>query len=202
MDALARCWTSLKGVLLGRRWGIAAMLFTWHSPSFSYPSPTPFLSDRQNRAIHTWTMGLFKPVTSMQPMRASVSLTLGTRIQPLPYPKPFCSNPVCRSRSKASRNNNEKCTSEGSSLETQRKQVMREAVRNAWQQGLTPVAYISLQPSSLKLQEVTAQCMHRRWIKSKVGAAAPVLSRCFLHLMGKTTTHWHPCSSFHVFSST
>lgn len=155
MAVLAQCWTGFKGVLMGRRWRIAAMLFPWHSPL----SPTlllllSFLSDRQNSAIQTWTTGLFKPVTSIQHVRASVSLTLSTRIQPLPYPKPLCSNPACRSRSSSSGNNNEKCTSEGSSLETQTKQVMRESVRKAWQQGLTPVPYISLKPSSLKLQEV------------------------------------------------
>lgn len=149
-------------------------------PSFSYPSPIlSFLSDRQNRAIQTWTMGLFKPEISIQHVRASVSLTLSTRIQPLPYPKPFCSNPACRSRSRSSRNNNEKCTSEGSSLETQTKQVMRESVRKAWQQGLTPVPYISLKPSSLKLQKVTVQSLRPTGggLKAKLGAAVPVLSR-------------------------
>lgn len=169
-------------------------------PSFSYSSPTPFFPVRQTELGYTDLD--HGAVTSTQHVRASISLTLSTRIQPLPYPKPFCSYPVCRSRSRSSRNNNEKCTSEGSSLETQTKQVMREAVRKAWQQGLTPVPYISLKPSSLKLQEVTGQCMKPTGggLKAKLAAAVPVLSS-FLRLIGKTTTHRRPCSSFSEIST-
>lgn len=167
-------------------------------PLLFLPFSYSFLScHRQNRAIQTWTKGLFKPVTSIEDMRASVSLTPSTRIQPLPQPKPFCSNPVCRSRSRSSRSNNEKCTSEGSSLETQTKQVMRETVRKAWQQGLTPVPYISPEPSSLKLQEVTVQCMQPTGggLKAKLGAAVPVLSRFFFF----DRKNYNPLTSLFIF---
>lgn len=72
---------------------------------------------------------------------------------------------------------------------------MRESARKAWQQGLTPVPYIFLKPSPLKLQEVTAQRMKPTGggLKAKLGVAVPVLLS-FLHLMGKKATH--QCPSF------
>lgn len=85
----------------------------------------------------------------------------------------------------------------GPPLETQTKQLMRESARKAWQQGLTPVPYIFLKPSPLKLQEATVQRMKPTGggLKAKLGVAVPVLLRV-LHLMGRKKKKNTPMSPF------
>lgn len=200
---LPRVELVLRGFWWGEDEGLQLCCFHGTPPL----SPTlllllSFLSDRQSRAIQTWTMGLPKPVTSISTWE-HLSHWHSARESSLC----FILIHSAAIQSAGAGPDPAEITVRNALQKGSPQKPRQRSDERVCEKGLAAgVTSRATYLSSTKLSEAARShsavyAAHRRWIKSEVESAVPFLSS-FLHLIGKATTCWRPRSSFHEISST